>query len=155
VKNTDRKDNQLNLPKYVSGPPVNRGNWDYYPADEEGKVQEMYEQIERLKDEGQLRAEDLICTFLKHRVSPLQCRAHKICHMSGPLDPNRHSTFELTNAEVWERLKAISRTQLTPEWSFGKEAFSRRNMPPVSMKPCRIFLDHVKLYFSFLLVTCF
>ena len=72
VKNTDRSENKLNLPKYVPGLPANRGNWDYYPADEDGKIQLMYEQIQRLKEEGQLQPEDLICMFLKRRVSPLQ-----------------------------------------------------------------------------------
>ena len=29
VKNAERGVNKLNLPKYVPGPPADRGNWDY------------------------------------------------------------------------------------------------------------------------------
>src|SRR4051812_29139838 len=94
VKNSDMHDNQLNLTKYVPGPPANRGNWDYYPADEDGQIQLLCNRIAELKSEGLLRSEDLLRTFLKHRVSPLEVRAHKICHMSGLRDPTRHNTFE-------------------------------------------------------------
>ena len=148
VKNTDNKDNKLNLPKYVPGPPADRGNWDYYPADEDGQIQLIYTYIQELKKAGQLRPEDLICTFLKRRVSPLQLRAHKICHMSGLLDPTRHSTFELSNADVWKRLKDISYTQIEPEWTWGKEAFHRGNMPPESVNSSRINLAYTKICFG-------
>ena len=138
MKNEKKGVNMLNLPHYAAGPPADRGNWDYYPADEVGKLQLIYKYIQQLKKEGQLRPEDLVCTFLKRRVSPLQLRAHKICHMSGLLDPTRHSTFELSDEDVWKRLKAISSTQITAEWKWGKEAYSQNNMPPVSANPSRI-----------------
>ena len=138
VKNTNKNVNMLNLPRYVPGPPADRGNWDYYPADEDGQIQQIYKHIRLLKNEGQLRPEDLICTFLKRRISPMQLRAHKICHMSGLLDPNRISTFELSDADVWERLKVISSTHITAEWKWGKEAYHRGNMPPVSVNFSRI-----------------
>ena len=132
VKNKDPKQaNQLNLPTYVPGPPAHRDSWEYYPNDEGGEVQDAYTQIQKLAKEGQLRPEDLILTFLKRRVSPLQLRPHKICHMSGLLDPTRHSTFELADNFVWERLKAISRTALDANWKWGKVAYSQNNMPPV------------------------
>jgi hypothetical protein len=53
--------------------------------------------------------------------------------MSGALDPNRISTFELTDAEAFERLKAISRTLLPSKWRFGLAAYSQTKMPPVSV----------------------
>jgi hypothetical protein len=131
VKNRDMHDNQINLPGYVPGPPAHRDSFEYYPADEDGQVQDAYAQIQKLAKEGQLRPEDLILTFLKRRVSPLQLRAHKICHMSGLLDATRHNTFELADNFVWERLKAISYTTLDANWQWGKVAYSRSNLPPV------------------------
>ena len=122
----------MNLSTYAPGPPAHRDSWEYYPADEDGQVQDAYAQIQKLYKEGQLRPEDLILTFLKRRVSPLQLRAHKICHMSGLLDPTRHSTFELADNFVWERLKAIAHTTLDAQWQWGKVAYSRSNLPPVS-----------------------
>ena len=86
VKNSKNGVNMLNLPTYVAGPPAHSDSWEYYPADEDGQIHLMYPYIQQLKKEGQLLPEDLICTFLKRRVSPLQLRAHKICHMGGLLD---------------------------------------------------------------------
>ena len=106
--------------------------------DENGELYLIYEHIKDLKKEGRLQPKDLICTFLKRRVSPLQMRSHKICHMSGRFDPNRISTFELSDAEVWKRLKVISSTQILVDWKWGKEAYSRDNMPPVSVSPNRV-----------------
>ena len=64
VKNAKKDVDLLNLPKYVPGPPANRGNWDYYPADEDGQTLEIYKFIRQLKNKGQLWPEDLLCTFL-------------------------------------------------------------------------------------------
>ena len=45
VKNKDKHDNQMNLPMYALGPPAHRDSWEYYPADEDGQVQDAYAQI--------------------------------------------------------------------------------------------------------------
>ena len=55
-----------------------------------------------------------------------------MCFMSGPLDPNRMSTFELTKESVFRRVKAIARTSMTNgEWQWGKEPYDRHNQAPV------------------------
>ena len=63
-----------------------------------------------------MTADDLLATFISRRVSPLQHRVHKICHMSGHLDPTRTSTVELDKAQIRKRVKAIARTRMTEEW---------------------------------------
>nr|XP_051202449.1 uncharacterized protein LOC127316068 [Lolium perenne] len=52
---------------------------------------------------GRLSAEDLLCTYIEHRVLPLQRRVHKIGHMSGRLDPTRTSKLALTKAQLFNR----------------------------------------------------
>ena len=74
--------------------------------------------------------EDLITTFISRRVSPLQRRVHKICHMSGHLDPTRTSTFELTKAAIRWRVKAIATVRMSEKWTWGLEPYSRSNLPP-------------------------
>jgi hypothetical protein len=44
--------------------------------------------------------DDLVRTFITWRVSPLQRCSHKICQMSGCMDPIRMTTFELEKSEV-------------------------------------------------------
>ena len=77
-----------------------------------------------------MSADDLLATFISRRVLPLQRRVHKICHMSGPLDPTRVSTVELDKAQIRKRIKAIARTKMPEEWEWGKEPYNRNNLPP-------------------------
>ena len=86
--------------------------------------------VPQLRETG-LTGEDLITTFISRRVSPLQRRVHKICHMSGNLDPTRTSTFELTKAAIRVRVKAIATVRMGEKWTWGLEPYSRSNPPPV------------------------
>ena len=120
----------INLSVFVLDPPTEQHNWGYKPNDKVAEVKEIRRVIEQLKEEG-MSADDLVATFISRRVSPLQRRVHKICHMSGPLDPTRTSTFELDKAQIQRHVKAIARTQMTKEWEWGKEPHSRNNLPPI------------------------
>ena len=81
----------------------------------------------------QLTSDDLLRTFISRRVCPLQTRAHKICHMSGPLDPTRVSRNVLTKEQVVKRVKAITRSNMVDAWEWGVEPFERdRRAPNVS-----------------------
>ena len=111
-------------------PSVEQHNWSYNLKDRVPEVNSICRVVEQLKEEG-LTGDDLVATFISRRVSPLQRRVHKMCHMSGPMDPTRTSTRELTKAQVWRRVKAITKTQLTAEWEWGLEPHSRTNLPPV------------------------
>ena len=128
MKNSTKVD-LINLPNFAIGPPTAQRNWGYNPTDKVLEVNHIHQVVEQLRGEG-LTADDLLATFVSRRVSPLQRRVHKICHMSGPLDPTRTSTIELNKAQIRKRVKAIARTKMTEEWEWGKEPHSRSNRPP-------------------------
>ena len=93
------------------------------------EVNAIHDVVEELKGAG-MTADDLLATFISRRVSPLQRRVHKICHMSGPLDPTRTSTIELDKAQIRRRVKSIARMRVTDEWEWGMEPYSHSNLPP-------------------------
>ena len=78
----------------------------------------------------QLTSDDLLRTFISRRVCPLQTRAHKICHMSGPLDPTRVSRHVLSKEQVAKWVRAIARTNMTDTWEWGVEPFERDHRAP-------------------------
>ena len=128
VKNTTNVD-LINLPNFVIGPPTAQLNWSYNPKKHVLEVHAIHQVVKEMKTTG-MTADDLLMTFVSHRVSPLQCRVHKICHMSGPLDPTRMSTVELDKGQIRRRVKSIARTRMTDEWEWGMEPYSRSNLPP-------------------------
>ena len=128
MKNTTKVD-LINLPTFIVGPPSEQHNWKYNPRDLIEEVNAVHQLLPQLKEAG-MSGEDLVTTFISHRVSPLQRRVHKICHMSGPLNPTRMSTFELTKEAVRWRVKAIAMVQMSAEWEWGLEPHSRTNLPP-------------------------
>ena len=83
-----------------------------------------------LQEDHEPTADDIVRTFITHRILPLQRRVHKICQMSGPLDPTRISTFELSKPDVVVKVKAIAKTKMSVDWKWGLEPFSRTNPPP-------------------------
>jgi hypothetical protein len=90
VKNTTDVD-LLNLPPYVDEPPTGMKKWTYNPKTTVGPVNALHRVKGELRD-ASLTPQDIVACFISQRVSPLQCRSHKICQMSGPMDPTRHST---------------------------------------------------------------
>ena len=133
VKNTTDID-MIGLPTFVVGPPARKLNWDYDPKELVAEINQIHKFILTLKDDEGLKADDLLVTFISRRISPLQHRTHKICHMSGRHDPNRITTIELTKAEVRRRVKAIAKTTMTDEWEWGKEPHDRvRPVPPTKV----------------------
>ena len=119
----------INLPAFKIEPPTDQFNWKYNPKDKVVEVNAVQELFPRLREDG-LTGEDLVTTFISRRVSPLQRRVHKICHMSGPLDPTRTSTFELPKDAIRHRVKAIATVRMAPDWEWGLEPYSRSNLPP-------------------------
>jgi hypothetical protein len=98
VKNTTDVD-LLNLPPFVDEPPLAMKNWTYNPKNSVVPANALDRVKVDLRDAG-LTPQDLVACFISRRVSPLQRRPHKICQMSGPMDPTRHSTHELTPADI-------------------------------------------------------
>jgi hypothetical protein len=92
--------------------------------------------LDRVKGELRdvsLTPQDLVACFISWRVSPLQRRSHKICQMSGPMDPTRHSTHELTPTDILRRIKDICKSsQATFAW--GLEPYSR-DCPAPTVNP--------------------
>ena len=86
--------------------------------------------LEQYVAEKRLTSDDLLRTFISRRVCPLQTRAHKICHMSGPLDPTRVSRHVLSKEQVAKRVRAIARTNMTDTWGWGVEPFERDHRAP-------------------------
>jgi hypothetical protein len=128
VKNTTDAD-LLNLPPYVDEPPFEMKNWTYNPKNMVGPVNALHRVKGELWDAG-LTPQDIVACFISRRVSPLQRRSHKFCQMSGAMDPTRHSTHELSPADILRRVKDICKSsQVTFAW--GLEPYSRD--PPAPM----------------------
>jgi hypothetical protein len=127
VKNTT-DDDLLNLPPFVDEPPLAMKGWTYNPKSTVMPVNALDRVKGELRDAG-LTPQDLVACFISRRVSPLQRRSHKICQMSGPMDPTRHSTHELTPADILRRIKDICKSsQATFAW--GLEPYSRDRPAP-------------------------
>jgi hypothetical protein len=98
VKNTTTVD-LINLPPYVDVPPHEMKNWTYNPKNAVSIINALHRVMGELSSAG-LRSENIIACFISRRVSPLQWRSHKICQMSGAMDPTQHSTHELSPADT-------------------------------------------------------
>ena len=74
---------------------------------------------------------DLITAFVSRRVLPLQKRVHKICYMSGRLDPTRTSKIELSSRGGAHRVNAISQAHMPDNWQWEMEPYKRDDLPPL------------------------
>jgi hypothetical protein len=91
IKSGAGEADMLRLPTFVMAPPTAMTNWRSHSKNPSAEVQKVERRLEGLNTLG-LSADDLVATFISRRVSPLQKRPHKMCQMSGPFDPCRHST---------------------------------------------------------------
>ena len=128
VRNNSPKTDLIGLPPFLIGPPT-KMNWGYTPSEKLSEIKLSVKRVEALMKEG-FRGADMVGTFISRRVLPLQLRSHKICHMSGPLDPTRISTFDLKDEVIWQRCKDIAQIRM-PEWSWGMRPYNREHFPPV------------------------
>ena len=112
----------LNLLEFRIEPPTTELNFRYYPAGTFSEIQIMHEALEDLLEKN-LCTDDLLWVFVCRQVSPLQRRVHKICHMSGLLDPTRISKHDLTRASIKRRVNAIAYTEMSDKWRWGVEPF--------------------------------
>jgi hypothetical protein len=83
-----------------------------------------------LQKEKEPTADDIERTFITRRVLPLQRRVHKICQMSGRLDPTRITIFKLSKRDVLAKVKAIAKTQMSADWKWGLKPFFARTLCP-------------------------
>ena len=88
--------------------------------------------VKVLQEQLMFRGPDMVGTFISRRVSPLQRCIHKICHMGGRMDGTRTSTHELSDDEIFLRVKAIAKLPSKMEtWSWGMEPYSRASPAPI------------------------
>ena len=118
------------------GPPPEKNNgWNYNPEECEDSdeavqgIELVHQALLDLIVEG-LTADDLLRVWTERRISPLQKHAVKICYMDDRMDPHRMSTFALSKESVFRRVKAIARTTMGANWTWGKEPYTRENPPP-------------------------
>ena len=78
-----------------------------------------------------LTGADLLAAFVARRVLPLQGRPHLICQMSGHRDPSRMCSKDMPHKEVADTVNYTANCDLTVDWRFGKEPYSRANPPPI------------------------
>jgi hypothetical protein len=122
VKNTTKVE-LINLPPYVDVPPQEMKNKTFNPKNAVSIVNALHRVMGELSS-ASLRPEDIIACFISRRVSPLQRRSHKICQMSGAMDPTRHSMHELSPADILRRVKNICKTTQTI-FPWGLEPYSQ------------------------------
>jgi hypothetical protein len=127
VKNTTDVD-LINLPDYADVSPVEMKNWTFNPRSLLGPANDLQKVMGELTTSG-LTLEDIIACFISRRVSPLQRWTHKICQMSGAMDPTRHSTHELSPADILRWVKDICKTTQTV-FPWGLEPYSRECPAP-------------------------
>ena len=93
---------------------------------ESGLVDEVLEGLLKQK----FSADDMLCTMVSRRVCPLQMWGHKICHMSGQLDPTRLSRHQLDRSDVMKRVKAIASFDLKEDWVWHVRPFHQTRLTP-------------------------
>ena len=91
-----------------------------------------------IQSEG-LTGSDLLAAFVARRVLPLQSRPHLICQMSGQLDLSRMCTKDMSQPDAADMLNYLANCQLSEDWQFGKEPYSRANPPPTVCFPWLFF----------------
>ncbi|KAM0890908.1 hypothetical protein ACQ4PT_026751 [Festuca glaucescens] len=128
----------IKLPTYREGPPIDRHNWDYSPGDVNPETKKICEDMQTMLDAGIPTPDDLVLTFISRRDLPLQQRRHKICQMSGHLDPTRIMTRELSRASIRQKVKDISASQITDDLEWGLPPYSRKDPAPINLENAKI-----------------
>ena len=143
--------NLIRLPPFRIGVPT-RQNWKL-PSNSSPEIKMMEDRIKFFISKG-FRGSDMVGTFITRRVAPLQRRAHKMCYMSGHMDPTRTSTFRLGEEEIRRQCKAIAQIKMS-EWTWGKRPYSRERPPPKVIFLIRSLLDSVWYPFTCINVFLF
>ena len=123
-------------------------SWSWGPSHrEKKKVDIIEEELQKLMRRG-LDGVRVFHTLYHHRVAPLAERARSMWRYGGPSDPDRASSEDLPDDEVWSRLGRV--LQLKP-----KERVAGKPVPfnssIVSTLVCSLlFSPHFFLYFSYI-----
>jgi hypothetical protein len=126
VKNLKEGVDHINLPPFEANGPE-RDSWSVPLPCPTPDVEKILQQISSLQKEGGLRLPDLLVAFLVARVSPLQCRSHKMCFLGSARDPTRHSSRTLSSMEVAQKANRIADVKLQASWKWGLEPYNWDN----------------------------
>ncbi|KAM0844478.1 hypothetical protein ACQ4PT_057038 [Festuca glaucescens] len=77
------------------------------------EVDKLMAQVQELQEK--VYGVQIITTFIKHRVQPLQARAHTLWLYSGPLDPTRVSKEDFSVRELEKSVKNVTRLKTEDE----------------------------------------
>ena len=88
VRNLKVGEDHIRLPAFQPVAPV-RDNWGVKKYGDQTDVDKMLERLEELFMKEGLTTRDVTLCWLYNRIAPLQARLHKICFLSGRLDPTR------------------------------------------------------------------
>ena len=127
VKSAEGHD-ALNLPECNLAPPIAELNFKYVRA-ETDELRIMDNVLDALI-KRKFSSDDLLRTFMARRVSPLQMRQHKICHMGDHLDPMRTSQHELSLVAIKRWVKAIASSEMADKWNWGVKPYYRERPVP-------------------------
>ena len=103
--------------------------WSYDPWRTDNDTLVSVDQIQNLVSLG-LTGHDLLMTWVSRRVIPLQRWPHKMCYLSGRLDPSRTSRTTITRSEAAKQTSTIINGRLDDNWGFGVAPYRRSNPPP-------------------------
>lgn len=104
------------LAEFSDAPPCRRKSWSHDMTEaEEQEADELLSKVEllRLPKGRALTGVDIMATWLKRRVQPLQARVEPMWKYTGVADPMRVSAEELSADELRAHVKAL--THLTAE----------------------------------------
>ena len=136
----------INLPPHSSARlPAHQPGWSYDPLKRDPDTISSVKRLKALVSGG-LEAMDFLLAWVAQRVLPLQRRPHKMCFLSGQLDPSRTSRSHLRKSNVAGQISSIVDDEVPDNWEYGMAPYSRTVLPPhVS---CFLAVPYMFLSFS-------
>jgi hypothetical protein len=127
VRNLKEGVDHINLPPFDASGPGERESRSAPLPRPSPDVTNMLQWITALQKDGNLKPSDLLLAFLDARVSPLQCRSHKMCFLGSARDPTCHSSRALAAVEVAQKANRIAEVKLLATWASGLRPHDRDN----------------------------
>jgi hypothetical protein len=125
ARNLGKDIDYVNLPPFNAGGPSERNNWSASLSGPDPDMANILWWIVALQAEGILKPSDLLLAFINTRVSPLQCRSHKMCFLGSNRYPTRHSSKALSVAVVAQKANKIAEVKLLTEWAWWHKRRTR------------------------------
>ena len=114
-----------------------RDNWGAKKYGDQTDVDKMLERLEELFTKEGLTTRDVTLCWLYNRITPLQAWLHKICFLSGRLDPTRLTwkRWKLESLNGWLRHVAKEK-RVAENWKYSNAPYTRRKRAPQVRRPC-------------------